>query len=111
MLYYASSCMFLKKAMLHWAIVIMRHFFLIAMLVKIGVDVVFPIHAARDCDFRRGKQLGKKDHIVQWRRPSKPEWMAQETYDNIPGEISIREVSVHSARKGFRTRSRIIVTT
>ncbi len=38
-------------------------FFLIAMLVKMGVDVIFPIHSARDCDFRFGKKLGKKGII------------------------------------------------
>ena len=86
-------------------------FFLIAMLVEIGVEVVFPIHAARDCDFRQGKRLGKKDHIVQWLKPAKPKWMAQETYDNIPSEIAVREVSIQSDRKGFRTKSRVIVTT
>ena len=59
-------------------------YFLIAMLIKIGVKVVFPMHAARDCDFRRGKKLGKKDHIVQWIKPKKPKWMDQETYDSIP---------------------------
>ena len=81
------------------------------MLMQMGVDVVFPMHAARGCDFRLGKRLGEKDHIVQWLKPAKPEWMDQETYDNMPEKISIREVSVKSSRKGFRTKSRIIVTT
>jgi hypothetical protein len=86
-------------------------YFLIAMLIKIGVNVVFPIHAARDCDFRRGKKLGKKDHIVEWIKPVKPEWMDQETYDGMPNKISVREVFISSNRKGFRTKPRIIVTT
>jgi hypothetical protein len=86
-------------------------FFLIAMLASQGVDAVFPMHAARDCDFREGKKLGKKDHIVQWIKPAKPEWMDQKTYETIPHEIFIREVFVSSERKGFRTKSRIIVTT
>jgi len=86
-------------------------FFLIAMLIKMGVHVVFPIHAARDFDFRLGKKLGVKDHIVQWLKPVKPDWMDQETYNSVPGEISIREVSINSDRKGFRTKSRVIVTT
>lgn len=86
-------------------------FFLIAMLVKMGVDVILPIHSARDCDFRFGKRLGKKDHIAQWIKPIKPEWMDQETYDNMPGNISIREISIKRCRKGFRAKERIIVTT
>lgn len=85
--------------------------FLIAMLKKIGVDVIFPIHAARHSDFRRGVRLGKKDHVVEWFRPRKPEWMDQETYDSFPEKFVIREVSVSSSQKGRRTQSRIIVTT
>jgi hypothetical protein len=86
-------------------------FFLIAMLVKMGVDVIFPIHSARDCDFRFGKKLGKKDHVAHWIKPTKPEWMDQETYNNMPENISIREISIKSSRKGFRAKERIIVTT
>jgi hypothetical protein len=86
-------------------------YFLIAMLIKMGVKVVFPIHAARDSDFRRGKKLGKKDHIVQWIKPKKPEWMDQKTYDSIPDEMAVREVFISSNQKGFRAKPRVIVTT
>lgn len=86
-------------------------YFLMAMLIKMGVDAIFPIHAARDCDFRKGKRLGKKDHIVQWIRPAKPEWMSQETYDEVQPEISIREVYVSTTSKGSRPKTRILVTT
>ena len=44
-------------------------YFLIAMLQRLGADAVFRIHARRKCDFRRGKRLGKKDHIVIWEKP------------------------------------------
>jgi hypothetical protein len=37
--------------------------------------------------------------------------MDQETYDAFPDEIAIREVKVQSERKGFKSQSRIIVTT
>lgn len=86
-------------------------YFLMAMLIKMEVDAIFPIHASRDCDFRKGEKLGEKDHIVKWIRPAKPEWMDQETYDNTPAEISIREVSITTARKGFRSKTRILVST
>ncbi len=76
-----------------------------------GVDAIFPMHAARDCDFRKGEKLGEKDHIVEWIRPAKPEWMDQETYDDMPTEISIREISVTTVRDGFRSQTRILVTT
>ena len=86
-------------------------FFLLAMLKQLGVDAVFPIHHARHYDFRRGKQLGKKDHIVRWRKPVKPDWMSQEDYDQFPGEIIIREIEIERHRKGFRIQKRILVTT
>jgi len=86
-------------------------FFLIALFIQLKVDVVFPFNHARNCDFRRGQRLGKRDHLVQWRKPQRPKWMDQETYDTFPDEISIREVKVQSERKGFKSKSRIIVTT
>jgi hypothetical protein len=86
-------------------------YFLIAMLIKMGVNAIFPMHAARDCDFRVGKRLGKKDHIVEWIKPAKPDWMDQETYENMPSKLSIREVAIKTSRKGFQAKSRIIVTT
>ncbi len=86
-------------------------YFLIAALIKKGVEVIFPMHAARDCDFRTGKKLGEKDHIATWFRPAKPDWMDQKTYDDTQAEISIREVSITTVRKGFRPQTRILVTT
>jgi DDE family transposase len=86
-------------------------FFLIAMLMKIGVDVVFPMHASRGHDFRKGRRLGKKDHIVQWRKPAKPEWMDKQMYYDFPEIINIRETTVVDARPGYKTKSRILVTT
>ncbi len=78
---------------------------------QMGVDVVFPMHGARDNDFRCGKRLGKKDHLVEWEKPQKPEWMGQETYERFPKRITVREVAVVSGRPGFRSRTRVIVTT
>lgn len=86
-------------------------FFLIAMLIEMNVDAVFPVHGARHNDFRRGKRLGKKDHLVQWRKPARPVWMDKETYDKFPDDITVREVMVNNDSSGFRSRSRIIVTT
>ena len=44
-------------------------YFLIVMLQRLGADSVFQIHGSRKSDFRRGKHLGKKDHIVIWEKP------------------------------------------
>lgn len=85
-------------------------FFLIAMLMKKGVKFIFPQHSARNSDFRRGEKLGKKDHVVKWIKPKKPEWMDQETYDNFQNELEIREAVIRSEKKGFRIKERILVT-
>ncbi len=86
-------------------------FFLIAKLIELGVDVVFPIHNGRHHDFRTGVRLGKKDHIVQWKKPQRPEWMSPEEYIMFPKNISIREVSIQNQRRGFKVQTRTIVTT
>lgn len=86
-------------------------YFLMASLINKGVDAVFPINGSRNCDFRCGERLGKKDHIVEWIKPKKPEWMNQETYDSFQNAIAIRELTIYNENKGFRTKSRVIVTT
>lgn len=86
-------------------------FFLIATLKQMGVDAVFPMHSGRNTDFRRGKRLGKKDHLVSWKKPTKPKWMEQAVYEKFPEIITVREIAVRSRRSGFRTKTRILVTT
>jgi Transposase DDE domain len=86
-------------------------YFLMAMLIKLNVNAVFPMHSARNHDFRRGERLGKKDHIVRWAKPSKPEWMDQETYNQVQNEITVREVEIQSDQSGLRTKKRVLVTT
>ena len=47
----------------------------------------------RVTDFRKGKQIGSRDHIVELSKPvTKPDWMTQEYYDNAPDTLSIREL-------------------
>ena len=86
-------------------------FFVMATLMQLGVDAVFPMHHARKTDFRKGEKLGKQDHLVKWQRPKKPDWMDDDTYKQYPELITVREVLVSSERPGYRSRSRIIVTT
>jgi hypothetical protein len=63
----------------------------LAMLAARGVDLVSRQHARRLHDFRRGKRLGRADHIVQWQRPQRPYWMDAQTYALIPTQLSVRE--------------------
>lgn len=86
-------------------------YFLMAMLIKLNVKAVFPMHSARNHDFRTGERLGEKDHIVCWKKPSKPEWMDQETYDEVQDEIRVREVAIQNDKNGYRTKKRVLVTT
>ena len=86
-------------------------FFLIATLQEMKVDAVFPLHAGRSHDFRKGERLGKKDHIVCWKKPVKPEWMNIQTYATFPETIKIRETAIVDTRPGYQTRTRVLVTT
>ena len=69
-------------------------YFTVAVLYLMGVDVLTRQHARRVTDFRRGKRLGKRDHLVVWERPARPEWMEQELYAQIPEELVVREAKV-----------------
>ena len=76
-----------------------------------GVDMVTRLNKAlRKADFRKGKRLGKDDHLVQWPKP----WIRDidsETQKSMPASITVREVRVYIEQPGFRTRVIIIVTT
>ena len=70
--------------------------------VRRSADVVMAQHGKRITDFRRGRRLGKNDHIVQWPRPPKPKAMSADEYARYPEFITMREVEVNG---------RILVTT
>ena len=80
-------------------------YFLIAELQEMGVDAVFEQHGSRkrSTDFRRGKKLGSKDHLIVIKRPkSPPAWMSQETFDSMPETLTVRELNV---------KGKILITT
>jgi putative transposase len=86
-------------------------YFMIAMLLERGVDVVTRLHQRRSADFRRGQRLGQGDHLVVWTRPVKPDWMDQETYQRMPATLTVREVHVQVKEPGCRVDSLVVVTT
>jgi len=86
-------------------------YFMIALLMELGVDFVTRVHQRRTVDFRRGRRLGRDDHIVEWKLPEKPEWMDQQTYNRMPASIEVREVHVRVSEPGFRTKSFVVVST
>jgi putative transposase len=83
----------------------------IALLKGRGVDSVCRLHQLRVTDFRRGRRLGREDHVVSWTKPDRPDWMDRATYESLPGEMEVRVVRVHVAARGFRTRVLDLVTT
>jgi putative transposase len=86
-------------------------YFMIALLMELGIDFVTRVHQRRMVDFRHGQRLGRGDHLVTWKRPDKPEWMDQQTYDRMPASIEVREIHVQVRQPGFRTESFVVVTT
>ena len=66
-------------------------YFTLARLLERGVDFVSRQHQKRHTDFRRGQRLGKGDHVVQWSRPVRPQWMTPEEYEKVPLNLPIRE--------------------
>jgi hypothetical protein len=81
-------------------------YFMIALLLRINVDVVARMHHLRPGAFCRGR-----DHVVTWQRPQRPDWMDQETYDQMPETLSLRQVHVQVNQPGFRVEALIVVTT
>jgi hypothetical protein len=69
-------------------------YFTVAVLYLMGVDVLTRQHARRVTDFRRGERLGKRDHLVVWKRPARPQWMQEQVYARIPEELVLREARV-----------------
>lgn len=87
-------------------------FMMIAALFSQDAQVCARKHHLRQSDFRRGIRLGKYDHLIQWTRPPRrPDWMTQQTYDQIPKTLTLREIRYWIIEKGRRTKSVTIITT
>ena len=86
-------------------------YFMIALLQTLNVAVVSRLHQRRHYDFSSGRQLGSGDHVVYWSKPQRPSWMDQDTYEQMPESLEVREVQVQVKQPGFRTQSLVVVTT
>jgi hypothetical protein len=86
-------------------------FWELALTKKRGADLVSRLHQRRKADFRLGQRLGKEDHVVDWSKPPRPEWMDEATYASLPAKLAVREVRVRIQIRGFRTRMLVVVTT
>jgi hypothetical protein len=84
---------------------------LVALLRQRGADVCFRLHHGRHYDFRRGRRLGRGDHVVHWPKPARPKWMDAETYAALPDSLQVREVRVEVNTPGCRVRQFVAATT
>ena len=76
-----------------------------------GVDVVFRRHQRRHYDFRRGRRLGRDDHVVSWVKRARPQWMDEATYAGLPAELTVRELRLAIDQPGCRIRELVVATT
>jgi putative transposase len=83
----------------------------LALLRERRVDMVIRKHQKRASDFRTGERLGHDDHLVRWRKPPRPEWMSAEEYASLPDELLLRELRAQVTKRGFRSRTVVVVTT
>ncbi len=70
-------------------------YFLLCALIERGIDAVFEQYGARQrsTDFRCGKHLGPRDHLIVLQKPIvKPDWMSQAHYDQAPETVEVQEL-------------------
>jgi len=87
-------------------------FFAIASLLHRQVDSVMRLQQCRIVDFRRGKRLGHDDRLIHWQRPSMPKSHPDaQAIAALPPTLALRQIRLHVAFKGSRTRLIVLVTT
>ena len=86
-------------------------FMLIALLLGQGTHTCARKHHLRHSDFRRGRRLGKYDHLIVWTRPQRPTWMDEQTYAQIPKTLELRELRYNIVQPGRRTKTIDVITT
>ena len=69
----------------------------VALLQMRGADALFQQHQVRRTDFRKGRRLGPRDHVVSWVKPKRcPNWLPRELFDAFPQTLTVRELKVHN---------------
>ena len=86
-------------------------YWMVALALGRGVDVVLRLHHRRKVDFEQGTRLGPDDHVVVWKKPKRPAWLDEETYAGLPDTLTIRELRAPISRRGYRTKELVVVTT
>jgi hypothetical protein len=77
------------------------------------IDTLFGMRSSRRPDFRKGRKLGRDDHVVTWKRPKydSSRYESRAEWESLPETMEIREVRRVVRRKGFRDQKVVIVTT
>jgi len=85
-------------------------FLMLAILRLRGNHFCARLHQLRHSDFRRGKRLGKDDHLITWTKPKRPAWMSEDLYAQIPETMMLREVRFGVTVPGRRSEELTVVT-
>jgi putative transposase len=87
------------------------NYWMIVLLLDAGVQVCVRMHANKKYDFAKGKRLGPLDHIVVWKRPRRPKWMSEEEYQQLPAEVTLREIGIDVPQRGGEGGRVVVATT
>jgi hypothetical protein len=61
---------------------------------------------------RHTSSIGHEDHLIEWRRHrNRWKWMSREMFAALPRVLLLRELRVRVAKRGFRTKEFVVVTT
>jgi putative transposase len=86
-------------------------YWMVALLQALGVDICTRLHQCRREDFSQGKPLGPNDRLVTWMRPSRPDWMSDEVYQQMPQTLTLRMLRFNVSQPGRRAQTITVVTT
>jgi hypothetical protein len=83
----------------------------LVLLAMCGVDSVYRQHQLRLSTRLRVRRLGPGDWLLRLPKPQRPAWIDRASYQRIPGELLVREVSFRVRVRGWRVRQLTLVTT
>ncbi len=70
-------------------------FAIMALLQKQGVAMLFRQRSNAKTDFRQGRRLAAKDHIIQVKKPKRrPVWLSESQWLEFPDSIEVHEFAV-----------------
>ena len=69
------------------------------------------MHQEGKCDSRRGRILGRGDHIVEWTKPARPDWMSEAENAIYSDMIMIRELRYKVSMPMYRASDLTVTAT